>query len=492
MRHQAVVIGAGFGGLACAILLASKGWKVKVLERQQAPGGKLQRIQREGYTFDRGLSSITMPHMFRSLFEKAGANLEDYIGLYELEPRSRNIFADGSVVDMSRDAEKMKDQISTFSPTDALQYESFLRESAELYQLSEEHFMNGLLSNWREKANPAMLRNFLRARPATSLQSLLRRYFTHPNTLAMLSRYSTVAGSSPQQSPSIFALLGHVEARMGVHGVRGGTYSIVEAMVRLALELGVEIITGSEAKHIAVRKGRVAGVETDSGFYGTNTVIAAGDLLTMNRDLLDERDRPSMRDDKIRSYKLSHSSFVLLAGVPRQYSKLLHHTIFFPESYTREFQEIFEYGQPPRHPALYVCYSGFSEKGLAPEGSSNLYISAKVPYLTPLTDWEKEAKAYGENILSDLQNHGLTDIDKYDVMELYTPQNIAADTLAYKGSAYGISYNSLRQTFFRPGHRSKDVEGLWFVGGIGYFGGSTPLVTLAGRLVGEYIDAYKV
>ncbi|MDR0269314.1 phytoene desaturase family protein [Paenibacillus sp.] len=492
MTHQAVVIGAGFGGLACAITLASRGWKVKVLERQLTPGGKLQRIRREGYTFDRGLSSITMPRMFRSLFEKAGARMEDYIGLYELEPRSRNIFADGSVVDMSRDAEKMKDQISTFSPTDALQYESFLRECSELYQLSEEHFMNRLLSNWRENASPAMLRHFLRTRPVTSLHSLLRRYFTHPNTLAMLGRYSTVAGSSPQQSPSIFALLGHVEARMGVHGVRGGTYSMVEAMVRLALGLGVEIITGSEARHIVVRKGKVAGVEADSGFYGAETVIAAGDVLTMNQDLLDEKDRPSMPNVKIKSYEPSNSSFVLLAGVPRQYSKLLHHTIFFPECYNREFQEIFEHRQPPQHPALYVCYSGYSEKGLAPEGSSNLYISAKVPYLTPLTDWEKEAKAYGENILSDLQNYGLTNIDKYDVMSLYTPQDLATDTLAYKGAAHGISYNSLRQTFFRPGHRSKDVEGLWFVGGGGYFGGSTPLVTLAGRLVGEYIDAYKV
>ncbi|GIP28770.1 phytoene desaturase [Paenibacillus sp. J23TS9] len=492
MTHQAVIIGAGLGGLSCAITLASKGWKVTVLERQHTPGGKLQRIQQGGYTFDRGPSTITMPHVFRGVFEQGGAKMEDYVSLYELEPRSRSIFTDGSVVDMTRDVEKMKDQISTFSPSDALQYENFLRESAELYQLSEEHFLNRLLLNWRDKASPSMLRSLLRVRPMTSLKSLLSRYFSHPNTLAMIGRYSTYVGSSPHQAPSIFAMLGHVEAEMGVYGVRGGTYSIVEGMVKLAKELGVELVTDTEVKHIVVKGGRAAGVETNSGYYNANTVISNGDVLTVNRTLLDEDDRPSMRNEKISSYEPSLSGFVMLAGVPRQYNRLLHHTVFFPEQYGREFQEIFMDKQPPEHPALYVCHSGYSESGMAPDGCSNLFILANAPYLSPLTNWNRETEAYGEKVLADLKSYGLTDIDQNHVLLHYTPQDIANDTLAYKGAIYGISANSIRQTFFRPGNRSKDVKGLWFVGGATHPGGGTPIVSLSGRLVGEYIDSHKV
>lgn len=492
MTKKALIIGAGMGGLSCAITLAARGWRVTMLERQPEAGGKLQRILKDGYTFDRGPSTITMPHVFRGIFESSGARMEDYIELYELEPRARNIFADGSVIDLTRDTEKMKDQISTFSPSDALQYESFLQESAELFHLSEEYFLNRLLINWRDKVTPSMLRSLLRVRPVTSLQSLLQRYFKHPNTLAMMSRYSTYVGSSPHQAPSIFAMLGHVEADMGVYGVRGGTYSIIEGMVKRARELGVELITGTEVKHIAVRNGQAEGVDTSGGFYEAKTIIANGDMLSVNRMLVDEQDRPSLNNVKINSYEPSLSGFVTLAGVPRQYGKLLHHTVFFPEHYGREFQEIFGDRLPAEHPALYVCYSGYSEKSMAPNGCSNLFILANAPYLSPLTNWNRESEAYGNKVLQDLKAYGLDDIDQADVLTYYTPQDIADDTLAYKGAIYGISSNSIRQTFFRPGNRSKDVKGLWFVGGGTHPGGGTPIVTLSGRLVGEYIDAHKV
>lgn len=165
MKSKAVIIGAGFGGLSCAVALASKGWEVTVLERQQNPGGKLQRIEIDGYTFDRGPSTITMPHVFRSLYELAGASMEDYVQMYELEPRTRNIFADGTVVDFSRDQAFMKDQIAKYSSSDALRYDDFMAEAAILYQLSEKQFLNKLLLSWRDKLSLPLLRDLLRVRP---------------------------------------------------------------------------------------------------------------------------------------------------------------------------------------------------------------------------------------------------------------------------------------------------------------------------------------
>lgn len=492
MKQKVIIIGAGFGGLSCAITMAAKGWDVTILERQSTIGGKLQQIQAEGYTFDRGPSTITMPNVFRDVFEQVGVRMEDYVELYELEPRSRNIFADGSRVDLSRDIHRMEDQIATYSPSDALNYAAYIREAEALYQQAEDQFMNKLLLTWKDKADVAMLRSLLRVRPFTTLQCLLKRYFTHPNTLAMFGRYATYVGSSPYQAPSIFAMLGHVEAKNGVFGVRGGTYQLVEGMARLARELGVKIVTNTEVIQIKVTHGRTTGVETHNGFYEAPMIVANGDVLNVNRMLIHEKDRPSMRNDKIAKYEPSLSGFVTLAGVAQQYSKLLHHTVFFPDKYEPEFRNIFERKLTPAHPTIYVCYSGFSEQGMAPEGGSNLFILANAPSLSACLDWGKEKQIYGDQVLSTLSQHGLTGIDKGDVLKYYTPEDIASDNLAYKGSIYGISSNSVGQTFSRPSNRSKDIEGLWYVGGTTHPGGGTPMVTLSGRLVGEYITEHMV
>lgn len=221
MKPKAVIIGAGFGGLSCAVTLAVKGWEVTVLERQQQPGGKLQRVEAGGYMFDRGPSTITMPHVFRSLYELAGTRMEEYVQLYELEPRTRNVFTDGSIVDFSRNIGAMQEQIASYSPEDAVRYPDFLAEASRLYELSGQQFLNRLLLSWRDKLSPSLVRDLLRVRPFLNLHALLLRYFSHPNTLAMLGRYATYVGSSPYRAPSIFAMLGHLEIREGVYGVRG-------------------------------------------------------------------------------------------------------------------------------------------------------------------------------------------------------------------------------------------------------------------------------
>ncbi|MFD1903564.1 phytoene desaturase family protein [Paenibacillus rhizoplanae] len=316
-------------GLSCAVTLAAEGWDVTVLERQQQPGGKLQRVQAGGYTFDRGPSTITMPHVFRSLYELAGARMEDYVQLYELEPRTRNVFADGKVVDFSRDTGRMQEQMASYSPADAARFPDFLAEAARLYQLSEKQFLNRLLLSWRDKLSPSLVRDLVRVRPFLSLHDLLLRYFSHPNTLAMLGRYATYVGSSPYRSPSIFAMLGHLEIQEGVYGVKGGTYELISGLTALAQNLGVQLLTGTEVTGISVVSGAVEGVDTAQGFYPAKTVIAGGDVLSINKMLLPEAVRPGMTDRRIEAYEPSLSGLVTLAGVPRTYDALLHHTVFF-------------------------------------------------------------------------------------------------------------------------------------------------------------------
>ncbi|WP_322906459.1 phytoene desaturase family protein [Paenibacillus campi] len=489
--RRAIVIGAGFGGLSCAIGLATEGYEVTVLEKQPTIGGKLQALELDGYHFDRGPSTITMPHVFRSVFERAGRRMDDYVQLYELEPRTRNVFADGHIVDLSRDAAYTAEQIAAFSPEDARNYSRFLQEAGAMYAEADRQFLNTLLLSWRDKLKPSMGRSLLRVRPLTTLQALLKRYFRHPHTLMLLGRYATYVGASPYEAPAIFAMLAHVEAVDGVYGVKGGTSRIVHGMAQLAAELGVTIVTNTEVKRIGVSAGRVTGVETTRGNYQAPLVIVNGDVLSATRMLLSEQERPSLTDRRIEAYEPSLSGFVTLAGVPQRYERLLHHTVFFPEHYKPEFQSIFGQQTAPVDPTLYICHSGYSEPELAPDGGSNLFILANAPYTSERWKWGEQREAYGERIAALLESYGLNGIRHGAVWQHYTPEDIQRDTYAHRGAIYGISSNGTKQTFFRPGNRSPDVQGLWYVGGTTHPGGGTPIVTLSGQLVAQHIAGQR-
>lgn len=484
---KAIVIGAGLGGLSCAIRLASAGYQVTMLEQQQAVGGKLQRLQYDCYKFDRGPSTITMPQAFERVFAASGRTMEHYLQLYKLDPSTRNFFADGSVVDMTGNAGWMSDQIAAFSPEDARRHSAFLAESRELFSRADAEFLNTLLLDVKSKLRPQLISAFLRIRPLTKLQKLLLRYFHHPNTLAMYGRYATYVGSSPYDAPAIFAMMAHLEGTLGVYGVRGGTAAIPAAFERLARELGVDIYTGVKVHRLLIRGGRVRGVESDMGAMSADVTIANGDVLTVCRDLIPALDRPSMSDSRISAYEPSLSGFVSLIGVRRRYKQLLHHNVFFPDQYEKEFEDIFRKLKPPSDPAIYICHSGYSDPDMAPPNGSNLFVLSNAPYTSPSWRWDLERDQYGKRLLNQMEQRGLVDISDAEVKEFYTPQDLERDTGAFRGAIYGISSNSVNQTFSRPSNILKDLDGLWFVGGTTNPGGGTPIVTLSGQLVAEEI-----
>lgn len=484
---KVIVIGGGIGGLSAAARLAHGGYSVTVLEQQAAVGGKLQRIALGDYRFDRGPSTITMPHAFRSVFASVGRRMEDYVTMYRLETGTRNRFGDGTIVDLSSDLSRMEEQLAAYSPEDAKQYRAFMKESEALYLQAEQHFMNSMLLSWKDKLQPGLAAAFVRIRPLTKLNALLKSYFRHPYTHALFGRYATYVGSEPGRSPAIFAMLPHVEAALGIYGVRGGTYSIVDGLLRLAQELGAEVRTSIRVQRIVSQGGHIAGVETDDGFMPADIVLANGDVLSVCRNLISEEARPSMPDKRINRYEPSLSGFVLLAGIRRQYEQLHHHTVFFPESYGSEFEDIFRRGIAASDPAIYICHSGYSEPGMSPEGGSNLFILANAPYTSNKWRWEREAEAYRSSLMSKLAGYGIEGLEhEAEALAVYTPEQLERDTSAFRGAIYGISSNSARQTFFRPSNRG-DLKGLWFAGGTTHPGGGTPMVAMSGLLTAEAI-----
>lgn len=487
VKRRVIIIGAGIGGLTAAIRLASAGYSVIMLEQQKEVGGKLQRIEGQGYAFDRGPSTMTMIHRFETIFRSVGKHINEYVNFYPISEGTRHYFPDGTTVDFSTDAAVTQAQIAAYSEQDARNYLSFMKESERLYRLAERHFLNRLLVSWRDKASPSLALAFAKARPFQTYGGMLNRYFRHPYTIALFGRYATYVGSDPGRAPAIFAMLAHAEQRHGVHGIRGGTYALVQGLNRLALELNVDIRTSVRVKRIVSSNGRVTGVDSAIGFLPADIVIANGDVLTVNRDLIDPKDRPAMPDARIRRYEPSLSGFAMLLGVSRTYSLLRHHTVFFPERYGEEFDSIFREKRPPREPALYICNTSCTEAGLAPVGSSNLFVLANAPYLAEEWDWQDRQEEVAGRMIDRLETCGLSNVREHiEFRSVYTPADMAKDTSAYRGAIYGISSNRPSQTFARPSNRGA-LRGLWFVGGATHPGGGTPMVAASGQLVAEAV-----
>lgn len=488
MKGKALIIGAGFGGLACAIELAVRGFEVTVLERQPKVGGKLQQVAIDGYRFDRGPTTIEMAHVFQNLFRRAGRNLHEYVRLIPLEPRSRNVFADGNVVDLTGSVELMQHQIGTYSPVDALHYPAFIQESRRMLRFASDHMLSRLPLNVLEKWKPAVFMGAAGPSFHRSLHRQLRRHFSHPNTLAMFGRYAARMGSSPFKISSLCGLLVSSEADQGVFAVQGGIYALVEALLKLAEELGVFVETDVDVTRIRVHDRRVQGVETTKGDYATSLVVVNGDALSSSQRLLEEKDRPSLTDRQISSFEPSLGAFVQLAGVPVRMDRLLHHTVFYSANYEEEFHDIFVRRRPPAMPSVYICNSSFSEQEAAPPGCSNLFIMTHSPYLSEAWDWDSEAEPYARKVIETLRDYGLYDLDSKHELARYTPQDLARDTCAYRGAMFGLTEHGFKQSIRRPSNRSRDVRGLWYAGGSTYPGGGVPFVTVSGQLVAGYIS----
>ncbi len=488
---KVAIIGAGMGGLAVAIRLAVAGHRVTVYERNARVGGKLNLLEQAGFRWDTGPSLITMPFVYRQLFEQAGKRLEDYVRLEPVEPICRYFWPDGTVFDASDSLARMTAAIERLNPADVNGYLRFLAYSRRLYDLTAEPFLfHGINSR----------RDFLKLKPRAALQidpfrtvhQAVSSYFKDQRLVQLFDRYATYNGSSPYQAPATLNIIPYVELGMGGWYVTGGLYSLAQAYERLAGECGVDIQTGAEVTKIVIKNGRAAGLRLSGGVeISADIVVANTDVSYTNKTLLDQG-KGLGRFLKRVELEPSCSGFVLFLGLNRQYDHLAHHNIFFSRDYRAEFKAIFNDRCPPDDPTIYVCWTGRTDPAHAPPGGSNLFILVNAPYLSPAFNWAGPgaAQGYRDLVVSRLQAAGLAGLEQAVVSEaMMTPLDIASRFNAERGAIYGLSSNNRFSAFLRPPNRSHRYGGLYFVGGSTHPGGGVPLVTLSAKIVSDLIAA---
>lgn len=493
------VIGSGLGGLSAACVLAARGYRVTVFEKNSWIGGKAAVLRERGYRFDMGPTILIYPSVLRTIFAEAGRDIDGYLQLVPLEPQWRCFFKGGSTIDLYGDPARMRQQFRDCLPGTAAYYERLGQISEELHAISNRFFFWRSIGSMRDTfqagslRNMSLLRDVSRMKLNQTVSSAIRREVKDNRIAQMLEHMTQYVGSSPQKAPAILCAIEHMQRSEGVWYPLGGTRAIPEALERLGRELGVEFRTNVSVRRITTDGSRVTGIETESGeFFPLAAVVSNSDAVRTYRELLNG---PLARAfNRRRKYEPACSGVVLYLGLGRRFPQLSHHNFVFSDNSAEEFHAIYDQHRLAPDPTCYLCAPARTEAAVAPPGREALYILVHTPYLRPEHDWKKMFPQYRRVIFDKLaRTAGLEDLESAIEVERYlTPEDIGARYAVWNGAIYGIASHGRLQGGFKPANHEPELEGFYLAGGAAHPGPGMPMVLMSGWIAADRLDRDQI
>jgi diapolycopene oxygenase len=493
------IIGGGLAGLSAACVLASRGHRVTLFEKNPWLGGKAAILEADGYRFDMGPTILTIPSVLRKIFREAGKNLEDYLELIRLDPQWRCFYDDGSILDLFANVDEMADKLESYHPGSGEGYRNFQKFAERMNSITHRFFFYRSVGGMRDMIDlsigfkPQLLADVLAMRMGRSVASTVRKYISDNRIAQMLDHFVQYIGSSPDQSPAVLCGIAHMQSAEGVWYPKGGTGAVPKALTRLASELGVDLRTGIGISRIGTdaRNRQITGLETDSGeFIEFDAVVSNCDSVRTHRELLGNDHQATRRFNRRRKYEPACSGVVLYLGLKKKYDHLLHHNFIFSKDPHVEFDSIYHCGEPAPDPTCYVAAPGLTEPEVAPSGGEALYVLVHTPYLRKHHDWKAILPKYREVILHKMKTTGaMPDIEERIQFEsVLTPQEIHDRYRVLNGAIYGLASHGKWLGAFKPANRSKDVQGLYLAGGAAHPGPGMPMVLMSGWIAADVLD----
>jgi 1-hydroxycarotenoid 3,4-desaturase len=485
-----VVIGAGVGGLVAALLLASRGYRVSVVEAMAAPGGKMREISVAGQAMDAGPTVFTMRAVFEAIFAQAGESLADHVQLQPVtvlarhfwESQSQESNAQPAQLDLLASRQASADAIARFSsPDEGRRYLAFCREAGAIHDTLEHSFMRvERPSQWR-LVRQAGLRSMLGTRPFTIMAKALAQHFTDTRLRQLFGRYATYCGSSPYLSPATLMLIAHVE-QQGVWLVEGGMHRLAQVLAKLVIAKGGSIRYGCAVSRILVLGSEARGVElADGSQLGADAVVMNGDSHALASGLMGADAQFSVSRTRRQARSLSAVTWNMVAQC--EGCALSRHTVFFSRDSRREFQALFEHRRLPDEPTVYVCAHDRDDTGArGSEGPERLLVLVNAPATSnDNRHHHGEIEQCQQRVMRKLERCGLRISGHLAPPVVTTPEDFSRLFPASAGALYGRATHGAMASFTRPGARSK-LKGLYLAGGSVHPGAGVPMAALSGQI----------
>ena len=482
-QPHAVVIGSGFGGLAAAVRLGARGYRVTVVEKLDAPGGRAYVYKQDGFTFDAGPTVITAPFLLEELWDLCGRRMADDIDLRPVFPFYRVRFDSGEIFDYSGDADAMRAEISKFNPADVAGYDKFLKASEAIFKVGFEQLGHVPFDSWTDMAKvlPAMLK----LESYRTVYQLACKYVSDPRLRVVLTFQSLLVGGNPFATTSVYCLIAFLERRWGVHFAMGGTGSLVKGIVKLIEGQGNTVRCNSGVDEILVKNGAACGVRLQSGeTIAADVVVSNADSAWTYKHLLGAEHRKRWTDKRIEKSRYSMSLFVWYFGTKRQYPDVAHHTIALGPRYRELLTDIFDRKLLADDFSMYLHRPTATDTSLAPPGCDAFYVLSPVPHLESGTDWSAFAETYRLKLQKRLQETLLPGLaDELVTSHVLTPQDFQDRLSSFRGAAFGLEPVLTQSAWFRPHNRSEEVERLYLVGAGTHPGAGLPGVLSSARIL---------
>jgi phytoene desaturase len=490
-RPLALVVGAGFGGLAAAIRLSVMGYRVEVLEKLDGPGGRAYVRRQDGFTFDGGPTIITVPFLFEELWALCGRTLSDDIDLRLMDPFYRVRFDDGTHFDYSGDPERMRAEVARISPSDLPGFDRFVLEADLCYRLGFEALGCKAFDSIFDLL--AAIPSMARMRAWRTMHGLVASYFKHPKLRVAMSLQTLLIGGNPFSVTGVYSLINALERRFGVYSAIGGTGALVQGMVGLLKERGVPVRCSSEVKQILIENGRATGVELAGGQrLAADIVVCNSDTAWTYRNLVAPEHRRHWTNRRIDSGRYSMSLFVWYFGTNRKYDSVPHHTMVLGPRYEDLLTDIFRHHRLADDFSLYLHRPTATDPSVAPKGCDTFYVLSPVPHLDSGTDWASHAEPYRQAVCQRLEQTVLPGLSQHIVSShVMTPQHFQDDLLSFKGAAFGLEPLLLQSAWFRPHNRSEDVESLFMVGASTHPGAGVPGVLMSAKALQTVVPTLR-
>jgi phytoene desaturase len=393
-------------------------------------------------------------------------------------------------VDIPADFRKFRELIESYEPGSGAKFDRFVEEARVKYEVSMSKFVWKPSLSIREFADPQLLVESFRLQLFSSFRDHARKYFTHPKILKLLEFPVLFLGAKPDKTPAMYSMMNYADIVLGTWYPKGGMVRIAEAMTKLANDLGVKIVTAADVNHIHVAGNEAQSLTVNGTEHSFDAIVAAADYHHVESKLLDAPYRTY--SDKYWSKRvMSPSSLIFYLGINRKVNHILHHNLFFDESFDVHATSIYDHPEWPEKPLFYVCSTSVTDPTVAPAGKENLFIL--IPVATGLTSTEEHRKKYLDMCLDRIHRHTGEDLrNDIEYVRSYAHEEFSADYNSYRGNAYGLANTLMQTAVMKPRMRSKKVSNLFFAGQLTVPGPGVPPSIISGQIAADEVEKYLI
>ncbi|AOH53230.1 diapolycopene oxygenase [Peribacillus muralis] len=488
-NKNVIIIGGGLGGLSAAISLAQAGYDVSLYEKNDHIGGKLNRLDQDGFGFDLGPSILTMPQIFERLFTASGKSMKDYVPIEKLDHQWRSFFPNGNVIDLYEDLNEMQEKNPALSENDMREYQDLLHYSKRLYDMTDKvYFQQGVDTTRQIMKHTGLFTALKNFDLFSTVHGAINKRISNEELRVMLSYFIKYVGSSPYDAPAVLNMMIYMQHDQGVWYVPGGLHNLASGLVKLAEEVGVTFHLGRQIVKLEKKNGKVNAAVLEDG-----TKLTA-DYFVSNMEVIPVYERLLKEDSHYvkklkKKFEPASSGLVMHLGVKKSYPQLRHHNFFFAENMKQQMQSIFHRHELPDDPVIYLVNVNKTDPTQAPAGYENIKVLPHIPYIRDQQPYtQQDYEQFSERVLIKLEKMGLHDLrDNIVTKDVWTPEDIRRMYGSDRGAIYGTVSDRKKNKGFKHPKQSELYDNLYFVGGTVNPGGGMPMVTLSGQLVSEKI-----